>query len=138
MSSFYQHLSISEFYLSCIPGGVSANYELRVSPPNFNESFCPGLIELTCTSQNAPRILNWFINGSSVAQYTFNQMDSHFINIMDSSINIAIVNVTSKSSIINIILTLSGNFSYLKGASIQCGRDSILSDNIMVESYSKF
>ncbi len=65
-------------------------------------------------------------------------MDSHFINIMDSSINIAIVNVTSKSSIINIILTLSGNFSYLKGASIQCGRNSILSDNIVVESYSKF
>ncbi len=104
MKSFYQHLSISEFYLSCIPGGVRANYELRVSPPNFNESFCPGLIELTCISQNAPRILNWFINGSSVAQYTFNQVDSHFINIMDSSINIAIVNVTSKSSIISIII----------------------------------
>ncbi len=138
MTSFYQHLSISEFYLSCIPGGVSASYELRVSPPNSNESFCPGNIELTCISQNAPRILNWFINGSSVAQYTFNQMDSHFINITDSSINIAIVNVTGKSSIINTVVTLSGNFSYLRGAFIQCGRDSILSDNIVVKSYSKF
>ena len=138
MTSFYQHLSISEFYLSCIPGGVRASYELRVSPPNSNGSFCPGNIELTCISQNAPRILNWFINGSSVAQYTFNQMDSHFINITDSSINIAIVNVTGKSSIINTVVTLSGNFSYLRGAFIQCGRDSILSDNIVVKSYSKF
>ncbi len=134
MTSFCQHLSISEFYLSCIPGGVRASYELRVSPPNSNGSFCPGNIELTCISQNAPRILNWFINGSSVAQYTFNQVDSH-INIMDSSINIAIVNVTSKSSS---VLTLSGNFSYLRGAFIQCGRDSIISDNIVVKSYSKF
>ncbi len=134
MTSFCQHLSISEFCLSCIPGGVSASYELRVSPPNSNGSFCPGNIELTCISQNAPRILNWFINGSSVAQYTFNQVDSH-INIMNSSINIAIVNVTSKSSS---VLTLSGNFSYLRGAFIQCGRDFILSDIIVVKSYSKF
>ncbi len=138
MTSFYQCKSISESYLSCIPGGVSATYELRVSPPNSNGSFCPGNIEFTCISQNAPRILNWFINGSSVAQYTFNRMDNYLTNKTDSSIDIAIVNVTSKSSIIDSVLTLSGNFSYLRGSFIQCGRDSILSDNIVVESYSKF
>ncbi len=110
---------------------------MRVSPPNSNGSFCPGNIELTCISQNAPRIINWFINGSSVAQYTFNRMDNYLINITDSSINIAIVNVTGRSPTINSVLILSGNFSYLRGVSIQCGRDSILSDNIMVESYSK-
>ncbi len=48
------------------------------------------------------------------------------------------VNITANGSVnIDIVSTLSSNFSYLRGASIQCGRGDILRNNIMIEGYSK-
>ncbi len=38
---------------------------------------------------------------------------------------------------IDIISTLSSNFSYLRGASIRCGRDMIFSNSAIVEGYGK-
>ncbi len=45
-----------------ISGGENARYELQVSPPNSNGSFCPGNIEFTCTGRAVSIALNWFIN----------------------------------------------------------------------------
>ncbi len=72
-----------------------------------------------------------------VAQYIYDETDNFPTNEIDSPVNITIVNATG-SSIIDIVSTLSGNFSYLEGVSIYCGRDSLLSNHIAVEGYGKF
>ncbi len=55
---------------------------------------------------------------------------------MEYPVNITILNANGSLNI-DIVSTLSSNFSYLRGASIQCGRGDILSNNIMIEGYSK-
>ncbi len=72
-----------------------------------------------------------------VAQYIFVETDNFPTKIIDSPFNITIINATG-SNTIDIVSTLSGNFSYLQGASIYCGRDNLLSNHIAVEGYGKF
>ncbi len=124
--------------MSCISVGENAVYELQVQSPNSNGSFCPGEIELTCTGRSVASVLNWFINESPIAQYEFTQSDHFPLSVIDSSVNITIVNATGLITIEYIVSTLSGNFSYLRGVSIRCGRDSTLSNNIIVEGYGEF
>ncbi len=124
--------------MSCISVGENAGYELQVQPPNSNGSFCPGEIELTCTGRSVTSVLNWFINESSIAEYVFTQSDHFPLNVIDSSVNITIVNATGLINIEHIVSTLSGNFSYLRGVSIRCGRESMLSNNIIVEGFGEF
>ncbi len=124
--------------MSCISVGENAGYELQVQSPNSNGSFCPGEIELTCTGRSVASVLNWFINESSIAEYVFTQSDHFPLNVIDSSVNITIVNATGLITIEYIDSTLSGKFSYLKGVSIRCGRGSMLSNNIIVEGYGEF
>ncbi len=80
--------------------------------------------------------MNWFINGSSVAQYVYGQMDMLPMNVLDSPVNITVINATGLLTI-DIVSTLSSNFSYLRGASIRCGRDSAVSNSAVVEGYDK-
>ena len=115
----------------------SASYDLQAVSPNSNGSFCPGKIELTCIGRGVSIILNWFINESSVAQYIFKQTDTFPIKTIGSHFNNTIVSANG-SLTIDYVSTLSGKFGYLNGASIQCGRDSILSNKIVVLGYSKF
>ncbi len=124
------------FYLFCISGSEGSIYKLQVSPPNSNGSFCPGNIELTCIGREARIALNWFINESLVSQYLYDMTDIFPVNVMEYPVNITILNANGTLNI-DIVSTLSSNFSYLRGASIQCGRGSILSNNIMIEGYSK-
>ena len=113
----------------------SASYDLQAVSPNSNGSFCPGEIELTCIGRGVSIILNWFIN-ESMTQYIFSQTDTFPIKTKGSHFNITIVSANG-SLTIDYVSTLSGNFCYLNGASIQCGRDSILSNKIVVLGYSK-
>ncbi len=129
--------SFNNLNLSCISGGESASYELQVSPPNSNGSFCPGNIEFTCIGRGVHIVLNWLINGSSVVQYIFHTNHHFPININNDTVNVTIVNANGSINI-DIVSTLSGHFSYLRGSSIQCGRDFLLSQNIVVEGYGKF
>ena len=124
------------FYLLCISGSEGSIYKLQVSPPNSNGSFCPGNIELTCIGQDASIALNWFINESSVSQYLYELTDIYPVNVMEYPVNITILSANG-SIVIDYASTLSGNFGYLRGASIRCGRTPILSNNIMIEGYSK-
>ncbi len=125
------------FILSSISEGESATYELQVSPPNSNGSFCPGNIEFTCIGRGVPIVLNWFINESSVVLYLYDdQTDMLPMNILDYPVNITIINVTG-SSIIDIVSTLSSHFSYLRGASVRCGRGSFMSYSTVVEGNGK-
>ncbi len=71
-----------------------------------------------------------------MAQYLYSQADILPRNVLASPINVTIVSATG-SSTIDIVSTLSSNFSYLRGASIRCGRDSILSNSTIVKSYGK-
>ncbi len=120
-----------------ISGSESATYELQVSPPNSNGSFCPGNIELTCIGRNAPIGFNWFINESSVVLYLYDdQTDMLPMNILDYPVNITIINVTGLLTI-DIVSTLSSNFSYLRGASVRCGRGSFMSYSTVVEGNGK-
>ncbi len=124
--------------LSCTSGGESStSYEIHVGSPNSNGSFCPGNIELTCIGRDASIVLNWFINGSSIAQYIFEQIDTFPMKIMDNPVNISIISANG-SLTVDYVSILSGNFSYLKRASIQCGRGSKLSNNIVVKGFGKF
>ena len=125
------------FILSSISGGESATYELQVSPPNSNGSFCPGNIEFTCIGRGVPIVLNWFINESSVVLYLYDdQTDMFPMNVLVSPVNVTIVSVTC-SFTIDIVSTLSSNFGYLRGASIRCGRGSFMSHSTVVEGNGK-
>ena len=119
-----------------ISGSESATYELQVSPPNSNGSFCPGNIELTCIGRRASIAFNWFINESSVAQYVYDQRHMLPMNVLVSPVNVTIVSAIG-SVAIDIVSTLSSNFSHLRGASIRCGRGSILSYSTVVEGNGK-
>ncbi len=120
----------------CISGSEGSIYKLQVSPPNSNGSFCPGNIELTCIGRGASIVLNWFINGSSVSQYLYAVTDIFPVNVIEYPVNITILSANG-SIAVDFASTLSGNFGYLSGASIKCGRGSVLSNNIMIEGYSK-
>ncbi len=123
--------------LSCVSVGENADYELQVSPPNSNGSFCPGEVEFTCIGRNVSSALNWFINKSSIAQYVFSSLDTFPYNV-NSSFNITIVNATGSIMLKYIESTWSGNFSYLRGVSIHCGRNPLFSHNFVVEGYGKY
>ncbi len=81
-------------------------------------------------------MFNWFINESPVVLYIYGQTDILPTNILDSPVNITIVSATG-SIAIDIVSTLSSNFSHLRGASIRCGRSSILSYSTVVEGNGK-
>ncbi len=71
-----------------------------------------------------------------MAQYVYGQMDMLPMNVLDSPVNITIINATGLLTI-DIVSTLSSNFSYLRGASIRCGRDNVVSNSAVVEGYGK-
>ncbi len=71
-----------------------------------------------------------------MAQYLYDQTDMLPMNVMVSPVNVTIVSATG-SLTIDIVSTLSSNFSHLRGASIRCGRGSIMSYSTVVEGNGK-
>ncbi len=126
----------------CILGFEGATFNLYDNSTNSDGLFCPGdIITFTCEGTGVPVVLEWFRNGSIVADYRYRS--SHTFSRIADSVTDSSVNVTISDAIglsvtsINITSTLTGSFNNLNGFLIECGSDTIRSNSIMVSDFGK-
>ena len=105
-------------------------------------SFCPGdNTRFTCKGIGVPVVLEWFKNGSVVADYRYRNIHTYPRNadsVTDPSVSVTISDAISLSvTSINITSTLTGSFNNLNGFLIECGSDTVRSNSIMVTDFGK-
>ncbi len=105
--------------------------------------FCPGdRIRFTCKGIGVPVVLEWYINGSIVADYRFRSSYTFpwsADSTTDHNVTVTISEVIGLSvTAIKITSTLAGHFNDLYRFSFECGSDTILSNLIMVTDFGNF
>ncbi len=125
----------------CILGFEGTTFNLYDNSTNSDGLFCPGdIITFTCVGTGVPVVLEWFRNGSIVAEYRYRS--SHTFprdaDMITDPSNVTIRDVISLSATaINITSTLTGSFNNLNGFLIECGSDTIRSNSTMVSDFGK-
>ena len=105
---------------------------LSSSPPT-NGSYCPGTVQFTCRGTDVSLILDWKIDGSIIATYSFRRTDEFPLVVPPNQSAPEGVEVTILASVLdgsrqNIASVLRGNVADLRGSTVYCA-DSITSSN---------
>ena len=106
---------------------------LSSSPPT-NGSFCPGTVQFTCVGTNIQIVLDWKIDGSIIATYSFRRTDELPLVIAPKPSAPESVEVTILAAVLidgsrlNITSVLRGNVTDLRGSTVYCS-ELILSSN---------
>ena len=116
---------------------------LSSSPPT-NGSYCPGTVQFTCVGTNILIVLDWKIDGSIIATYSFRRTDEFPLVVPPVPSTPEGVEVTILAAVfindsrLNITSVLRGSVADLRGSTVYCSETTSTSnEQYYVEAQGK-